>query len=64
MSSKSEQLIADVLGRAHETALVKEEPDEARVILHVASSFADQLAQTDPRFDRERFIEEATEPES
>jgi hypothetical protein len=36
-------------------------PIEARAILHVAHSFADELATTNPRFDRLRFIRAATE---
>ena len=60
----AEQLIAHVLGQAHRTALVQDAPNEARAILQVAQSFADELAQTDPRFDRVRFIEAATESQS
>jgi hypothetical protein len=51
-----DDLIAYVLGRAHRMAEALNEPNEARAILHVAHSFADELATTDPRFDRERFI--------
>ena len=57
-------MIAQVLGRAHQTAEAHNEPSEARTILDVAHSFADELASTDNRFDRERFIEAATEEES
>jgi hypothetical protein len=56
----AEQLIADVLDRAHRTALVQDAPNEARAILHVADSFADELAQTDPAFDRLQFIQAST----
>jgi hypothetical protein len=56
-----EQLIAHVLGRAHRTAEAFNAPNEARAILHVAESFADELATTNPRFDRLRFITAATE---
>jgi hypothetical protein len=55
----TEQWIAQVLGRAHR-AVASDAPDEARAILHVAHSFADALAQTNPRFDRLRFIEAST----
>jgi hypothetical protein len=55
-----EQLITDVLCRAHRTAEALNAPDEARVILRVAHSFADELAATDPLFDRVRFIDAAT----
>ena len=51
-----EELIAYVLRRAHQMAHVLNEPHEARAILHVARSFADELATTDPGFDRLRFI--------
>jgi ABC-type transporter Mla subunit MlaD len=56
----AEQLIARVLGRAHRTAEALEEPDEARAILRLAHAFADELAGTDPRFDRAAFIHTAT----
>ena len=55
-----EQLIADVLGRAHRTAEALNAPNEARAILEVAHSFADELATMNPRFDRMRFIHAAT----
>jgi hypothetical protein len=59
-----EQLIADVLCRAHRTAEELDAPNEARAILEVAHSFADELAVTNPRFDRLRFIRAATEERS
>ncbi len=59
-----DQLIARVLGRAHQMAEDLNEPNEARAILHVAQSFADELATADPRFDRVQFIKEATEDPS
>ena len=52
--------IAHVLRRAHETAMTLNAPDEARAILHVARSFADELAATSPEFDRLCFITAAT----
>lgn len=55
-----EQLIADVLCRAHATAEALNAPNEARAILQVAHSFADELATTNPQFDRMRFIDAAT----
>jgi hypothetical protein len=55
-----EQLIARVLGRAHQAAEALDAPDEARAILHVAQSFADELDAMNPRFDRMRFIHAAT----
>jgi hypothetical protein len=55
-----EQLIARVLKRAHQAAEDLDAPDEARAILHVAHSFADELAEMNPRFDRMRFIHTAT----
>jgi hypothetical protein len=56
-----DELIARVLGRAHRMAEARGEPDQARAILHVAHSFADELATANPRFDRMRFIKDATE---
>ena len=55
-----EHLIARVLGRAHQAAEARDAPDEARAILHVAHSFADELAAMNPRFDRMGFIHAAT----
>ena len=55
-----EHLIARVLGRAHQAAEALDAPDEARAILHVAHSFADELAVMNPRFDRMGFIHAAT----
>jgi hypothetical protein len=57
--SAMEQFIATVLGQAHRAAEMQ--PDEARAILHLAHRFADALALADPRFDRLRFIEDATQ---
>ena len=59
-----QELIAHVLGRAHRTAESFDAPDEARVILRVAHSFADELAVADPEFDRLRFIQTVTESPS
>jgi hypothetical protein len=59
-----DQLIARVLRRAYGRMEAVNEPDEARAILHVAHSFADELATRDPRFDRLRFIEYVTEDPS
>ena len=56
-----DQLIARVLGRAHRTMEALDSPGEARAILHVAHSFADELATLDPRFDRVQFVKEVTE---
>jgi hypothetical protein len=56
-----ERLIAHVLGRAHRMAETLNAPDEARAILEVAHSFADELAIADPGFDRLRFIEAVTD---
>jgi hypothetical protein len=56
-----DQLIARVLSRAHRTMEARGAPNEARAVLHVAHSFADELATLDPRFDRLQFIKEATE---
>jgi hypothetical protein len=56
----TEQLIAQVLRRAHRKAVANNAPDEARALLHVAHSFADAL-EANPRFDRLRFIGASTE---
>ena len=59
-----EQLIAQVLGRAHRAAEELRAPDQARAILNVAHAFADELAGADPQFDRMRFIQAAMESPS
>jgi hypothetical protein len=56
-----DQYIAGVLGRAHRTAEAVGAVDEARAILHVAQLFAEELAKTDPQFDRLQFVEAATQ---
>jgi hypothetical protein len=56
-----DQLIARVLRRAHQSSDARNEPNQARAILHVAHSFADEKAIANPRFDRLRFIRDATE---
>jgi hypothetical protein len=53
-----------VLSRAQETMEAHNSPNEARAILHVAHSFADEPATLDPRFDRLPFIKDATEDPS
>jgi hypothetical protein len=57
----ADQLVARVLRRAHQQADAVNAPSEARAILHVAHSFADELAAADPGFHRQRFIRDATE---
>jgi hypothetical protein len=59
-----EQLIARVLGRAHQMAEDSDDPDGARLVLHVAHSFADELAVAHPDFDRRRFIHTITDGRS
>jgi hypothetical protein len=59
-----DELIARVLHRAHQTMEAVGGPDEARAILHVAHSFADELATLNPRFDRLQFIKAVTEDPS
>ena len=59
-----EQLIAEVLGRAHRRAEDGGAPSEARAIFHLAHSFADELAGVDPEFDRRQFIKTATDTRS
>jgi hypothetical protein len=60
-SETVDQLIARVLHRAHRAAEALDAPNEARAILHLAQSFADELATANPGFDRLRFIRAATE---
>jgi hypothetical protein len=55
------ELIVRVLRRVHQTARDLNSPSDARVILEVAHSFADELATTNPQFDRIGFIEAATD---
>jgi hypothetical protein len=57
----ADQLVARVLSRAHRTMEARGAPSEARAILHVAHSFADELSMMDPRFDRLQFIKDITE---
>jgi hypothetical protein len=56
-----DELIARVLRRAHGTMEARNAPGEARAVLEVAHSFADELATLDPRFDRMQFIKDVTE---
>ena len=56
-----DQLIVRVLSEAHRTMEAFGAPNEARAILNVAHSFADELTALDPRFDRLRFIKDITE---
>lgn len=57
-------LIAQVLWRAHREAEDLHAPSEARMVLQMAHAFADELASTDPRFDRTRFIRSAIDDSS
>ena len=54
-----DQFVARVLDQAHQAANANAAPDEARVILCLAQSFADEFAKSNPRFDRPRFIHAA-----
>jgi hypothetical protein len=57
----ADQLITRVLGRAHQSAIAGGAWDEARAILDLAQSFADELATTNPGFDRVAFVAAVTE---
>jgi hypothetical protein len=57
----TEEFIARVLRRAYQTAEHLNTPDDARVILHLAHSFADELTTTNPQFDRVMFVKAATD---
>ena len=59
-----DELVARVLSRAHRAIEHLGSPHEARAILHVAHSFADELADLDPRFDRLQFMKDVTEDPS
>jgi hypothetical protein len=59
-----DELIARVLSRARRTMEARNSPDEARAILHVAHSFADEVATRNPRFDRLQFIKDVMEDRS
>jgi hypothetical protein len=56
-----DHLIARVLRRAHHAAMAVGAPGEARAILEVAQSFADELATTLAGFDRVPFVAAVTE---
>ena len=56
-----DELIARVLRRAHQTAEHLKTPSDARVILQVVHSFAEELATTNPQFDRVGFVRAATD---
>jgi hypothetical protein len=55
-----DELITRVLRRAHGTMEAQGMPGQARAVLHVAHSFADELATLDPGFDRLQFIKDVT----
>jgi hypothetical protein len=55
-----DEVIVRVLRRAHQTAEDGQTPSDARVILHMAHSFADELSRTNPEFYRGGFIKAAT----
>jgi hypothetical protein len=59
--SAIDQFIARVLHRSHQAALAVGAPDEARAILDVAQSFADELARAQAGFDRVAFVAAVTE---
>jgi hypothetical protein len=55
-----DELVARVLGPPHREMEARNAPEEARAVLHVAHSFADELSTMDPHFDRMQFIREAS----
>jgi hypothetical protein len=57
-------LICAVLRRAHRTMEDLNSPNEARAILRAAHMFADELAASDPEFDRLQFIKDVTDDPS
>jgi hypothetical protein len=56
-----DEFVARVLDQAHQAACANNAPEEARVVLGLAHLFADELAKTNSRFDRLRFIQAAIE---
>jgi hypothetical protein len=63
-SQSVEQLIVRVLGRGHRKMEALDATTEARAILQMAHSFADELAVLDPGFDRLQFIKDIAEDPS
>jgi hypothetical protein len=59
-----ERFVARILREKHQAALAASAPDGARIVLEVAQWFADDMAATDPGFDRTAFIEAVTEDPS
>ena len=59
-----DRFVARVLRRAHQSAEARNAPNEARAILDVAQTFADELIASNPGFDRFGFVEAATESPS
>jgi hypothetical protein len=59
-----ERFVARILREKHQAALAAGAPDGARTILEVAQWFADDMASTDPGFDRMAFITAVTEAPS
>jgi hypothetical protein len=59
-----EQMIAQVLRRAHRKAMALNSPDDARGVLYVAHCFADELAAANPQFDRLQFSRAVTDHQS
>jgi hypothetical protein len=55
------EMLAGMLCRAHRKAHDRGQPEEARAILHVAHSFADELDSMSEEFDRLGFIHSATD---
>ena len=56
-----DQFVARVLRRAHESAMARNAPNEARAILDAAQLFADELTASHPGFDRVSFVAAAAE---
>ncbi|HEX6715408.1 MAG TPA: hypothetical protein VF066_18595 [Thermoleophilaceae bacterium] len=56
-----ENFVARMLRDKHHTALAAGNPDGARMVLEVAQWFADDLEETDPRFDRAAFVSKIME---
>ena len=60
LSDQDVQLLVRVIHRARCQAQDSNRPDEARVILRLAHSLADELVARDAKFDRGEFIAATT----
>ena len=55
-----EEFVARVLAHAYRATVANNAPNDTRGVLYVTHCFAEELATTNPRFDRLRFVSAAT----